>query len=165
MKIVHNTPEKLVLTFVPWVFATVLSALLLGVVGFGLNALFTGDVSAAFWGLLVIPAFVLLFLVIFVRRDDLILDRDSNLLELRHSTFLGRTRVQHRLEHLREAKLQSSRSESANTYRIALVLDGGMDAGTHAVTPIYINGPGPERGVAAINAWLAQDVDSAPPQA
>ncbi|WP_400086070.1 hypothetical protein [Yoonia sp. R78084] len=160
MKIVHDTPEKLVLSFVPWVFATVLSALLLGVVGFGLNALFTGDVSAAFWGLFAIPLFMLLFLVIFVRRDDLILDRDRNLLELRHSTFRGRTRVRHKLEHLKEAKLQSSRSENANTYRITLVLDGGMDAGTHAVTPIYASGRGAERGVAAINAWLAQDVDS-----
>ncbi|PJI85246.1 hypothetical protein BC777_3246 [Yoonia maricola] len=166
MKIVRNTPEQLVLRSVPWIIAIMLSAMLLGVIAFGLNALFEGDLADTFWGLFAIPLFVSIFLVIFVRRDDLILDRNLNLLELRHSTFRGRTRVQHKLEHLHRAKLQSSRSnKGSTTYRIALVLDGGMDAGTHPVTPVYASGNGAKRGVEAINDWLAQYVDSHQSQA
>ena len=74
--------------------------------------------------------------------------------------------MQHKLEHLQKSELQSSKStNSGMTYRIALVLDGGMDAGTHPVTPVYVSGNGAKRGVEAINTWLAQDVDSRPPQA
>ncbi|MGJ8586826.1 MAG: hypothetical protein ACSHXW_01615 [Yoonia sp.] len=166
MKIVHNTPNQLVLRSVPWIVAITLGAVLLGVIAFGLNALFDGDLVDTFWGLFAIPLFLAIFLAVFVRRDDLILDRNRNLLELRHSTFRGRTRVQHKLEHLQKAELQSSKStNSGMTYRIALVLDGGMDAGTHPVTPVYVSGNGAKRGVEAINTWLAQDVDSRPPQA
>ena len=151
---------------VPWVIAIMLSGMLLAVISFGLKAFFEGNGEDAFWGLLAIPLFIIIFIVVFVRRDDLILDRSRNLLELRHSTFRGRTRVQHRLEHLERAKLQSSRSsKGGKTYRIALVLDGGMDAGTHPVTPVYTSGNGAKHGVEAINAWLAQDVDSGNRQA
>ena len=109
----------------------------------------------AFWGLLGIPLFLSLFIFAFVRRDDLILDRSRNLLELRHSTFRGRTKVQHKLEHLERAIVQSSRSsKGGTTHRIALILDGGMDEGTHPVTPVYVSGNGAKRGVDAINAWL-----------
>lgn len=166
MRIVRNTPEQLILRSVPWVIAIILSGFLLAVVGFGLKSLFEGHRQDAFWGLLAIPLFLSIFIVAFVRRDDLILDRSRNLLELRHSTFRGRTKVQHRLEHLERAKLESSRtSKGGKTYRIALVLNGGMDAGTHPVTPVYVSGNGAKRGVEAINAWLAQDVDSQDSQA
>jgi len=166
MKIVRNTSDQLILRSVPWVIAIMLSVFLLAVIGFGLSSLFEGNTTDAFWGLLAIPLFLTLFIVIFVRRDDLILDRSRNLLELRHSTFRGRTKVQHKLEHLNRATLQSSRSsKGATTHRIALVLDGGMDAGTHPATPVYVSGNGAKHGVDAINAWLAQDVDSHQSQA
>lgn len=166
MRIVRNTPEQLVLRSIPWIIAIMLSVFLLAVISFGLNSLFEGNRTDAFWGLLAIPLFVSIFIMVFVRRDDLILDRSRNLLELRHSTFRGRTKIQHKLEHLKQAKLQSSRSnKGGTTYRIALVLDGGMDAGIHPVTPVYVSGNGAKHGVEAINAWLAQDVDSHPPQA
>ena len=166
MKIVRNTPQQLILRSVPWVVAFMLSALLLGVVAFGLNALFEGNLTDTFWGLFAIPLFISIFLVVFVRRDDLILDRSRNLLELRHSTFRGRTSVQHKLEHLERAMIQSSQSDSGGkTYRIALVLNGGMDAGTHPVTAVYASGNGAKRGADAINNWISQDVDSQPRQA
>lgn len=166
MKIVRNTPEQLILRSIPWVIAIILSVFLLAVIAFGLNALFAGDHGGAFWGLIALPLFVGLFLVIFVRRDEVILDRNRDLLELRHSTFRGRTRVQHELRHLERAKLESQESrKNGTTYRIALVLNGGMDEGIHPVTPVYASGNGAKLGVEAINTWLAQHVDSARPQA
>ena len=166
MRIVRNTPEQLIFRSVPWVVAILLSVFLLAVISFGLKSLFEGNKTDAFWGLIAIPLFLSIFMVVFVRRDDLILDRSRNQIELRHSTFRGRTKVQHKLSHLAGAKLQSNRtSKGGMTYRIALVLDGGMDAGTHPVTPVYASGNGAKRGVEAINTWLAQDVDSRPRQA
>jgi len=166
MKIVRNTPEQLILRSTPWVMAALLSVFLLVMIAVGLNALSQGDINGAFWGLFILPLIMAVFLVLFVRRDDLVLDRGQNLLELRHSTFRGRTRVRHKLEHLDRAVLQSSRStKGGTTYRIALVLEGGMDKGIHPVTPIYASGSGAERAVDAINKWLARDVDSAPRQA
>ncbi|MEJ8561431.1 hypothetical protein QTO30_09540 [Yoonia sp. GPGPB17] len=160
MKIVRNTPEQLVLRSVPWFIAITLSAAFLAVIAFGLNALFEGNMTDTFWGLIAIPLFLALFLAVFVRRDDLLLDRSRNLLELRHSTFRGRTRIQHKLEHLERAMVQSSRtSKGGTTYRIALVLNGGMDAGTHPVTPVYTGGNGAKRGVKTINDWLAQGIN------
>lgn len=166
MKIVHDRPEQLILRSAPWLMAVLLSVFLLVMIAAGLNALSKGDLSGAFWGLFALPLILAVFLVLFVRRDDLVLDRNRNQLELRHSTFRGRRRVRHKLEHLDRAVLQSSRSrKGGTTYRVALVLKGGMDEGTHPVTPIYTSGNGAERAVEAINTWLAQDVDSAPRQA
>jgi hypothetical protein len=155
MKIVRNTKDQLILTSVPWIIAIVFLCALLGMLAFGISGLFDGDWLKAMGGLIGFPAFLALFIVAFVRRDDLILDRTRNLVELRHSTFLGRTRVKHTLGDLGKAELQSSSSDGDTTYRIALVLETGMDQGTHPVTPVYSNDKGAQRGVAAINAWLA----------
>ena len=161
MKVIYNTPEQLILRSRPWLLAVVFGACILGSVAFGLNALVAGERGQALWGLIAIPAFLALFLVIFVRRDDVILDRSRDLLELRHSTLLGRRKVQHRLADLERAMVQSdNKSDDGPTYRVALVLHGGMDAGTHPVTPVYSGGDGAKRAADAINAWLSMDVDS-----
>ena len=167
MKIAHNTPEQLVLKSVPWFLVITLSILLLVAVAFGMNALSTGALVPAFFYSIVAPLVIAALLVLFARRDDLILDRHHNLLELRHSTLRGRTRVQHKLEHLQEAELQSRkwRKDNKTYYRVALVLNGGMDAGTHPITSSYTGGNGSKRAVDAINAWLAQDIDSGQQQA
>jgi hypothetical protein len=166
MKIVRNTPDQLILRSVPWLIAIMLSGFLIGTVSFGLTGLLGGNLQDAFWGLFAIPLFLAVFFAAFVRRDDVILDRSRDLLELRHSTLRGRTKIAHKLSHLTHAKLESSRtSKGARTYRIALVLEGGMDKGTHPATPVYTSGSGAKRGVDAINAWLSLDVDSRHAQA
>lgn len=166
MKVVRNTEDQLVLSAVPWIMGLILCGLFILIINFGLTSFFEGNSTDAFWGLVGIPAFLAIFIVVFIRRDDLMLDRRRNLVELRHSTFRGRTRVQHELEHLERAIVQTSRnSKGSETHRIAIILSGGMDAGTHPITPIYAGGRAAKRGAAAINAWLAMDVDSPRTQA
>lgn len=160
MKVVRNTQDQLILRSVPWIITITLCAAFLGVIAFGLSALFAGNMSEAFWGLLAIPAFLSIFIVAFVRRDEVMFDRSRDLIEMRHSTFFGRKSVKHRLSNLGRAKLESSRSENGMTYRIAIELVDGMDKGMHPLTPVYVSGNGAKRGVAAINDWLARDVDS-----
>lgn len=158
MKVIRHTDEQLILRSVPWVMSILLCAAFVGVIGFGLSGFFTGNQTDAFWGLLALPAFLSIFLVAFIRRDEVILDRSRNLLELRHSTFLGRTRVRHELHNLERALVQTSNSDDGGrTHRAALILHGGMDAGTHPVTPVYVSGDGAKRAVDIINAWLAAE--------
>jgi len=156
MKIVRNTPDQLILRSVPWILSVTIGICILVSVGFGLNGLLTGLLTEAFWGMIGIPAFVAIFIAVFVRRDDLILDRSRDLLEMRHSTVFGRTKVQHQLRHLESAVVQTQPgdAEGGPTHRIALVLSGGMDAGTHPVTPVYVGGNGARRAADAINDWL-----------
>ncbi len=166
MKIVRNTPEQLILRSAPWLLAVLFGGFILVSIGFGLNAVLAGDWGESFWGLIGIPAFMGIFAVIFVRRDDVILDRSRDLLELRHSTFLGRRKIRHKLGDLERAIVQTSNSgDGGPTHRIALVLAGGMDAGTHPVTPVYASGSEAQQAVEAINAWLSEDVDLAKAEA
>ncbi|MEJ6404010.1 hypothetical protein [Yoonia sp. 2307UL14-13] len=161
MKIIRNTPEQLILRSVPWFMAALLSIFLLAVIGFGMQSFFEGDREGAFWGLLGIPAFLGIFLIAFIRRDEVILDRTRNLVEMHHSTFLGRKRVRHELQNLERAMVQAHYgSKGGKTHRVALVLSGGMDVGRHPVTPVYSGGRSAHRAMEAINIWLAMDVDS-----
>ena len=165
MKIVQNTPDQLILKSTPWLFGLILSAGIVISVGFGLNAASSANWTEAFWGVIGIPAFLALFLVIFIRRDDLILDRGQMTVELRHATFFGKRRIVHDLSHLERAVIQKGTSQKSDTYRVAIVLNGGMDAGTHPVTEIYSSGNGAQIAADAINGWLSQSVDSTPLQA
>ncbi len=161
MKTLRETPDELVLTSRPWFLGIVISACLLGTLGFGLSALGTGNGKDIFWGLFFIPLVLVLALVVFVRRDDLILDRSRSVVEFRHATFLGRKRQQWPLSDVERAIVQTSRSEDGKTHRVALV----MQSGAHPVTPVYSGGKGAENAVAQINRWLANTVDSARPDA
>ena len=165
MRIIRNTTDQLILRSVPWLIAVMLSIFLLGTIAFGLQAFFEGDRAGALWGGFLIPAFLAVFFVAFVRRDEAILDRSRDLLELRHATLLRRHKVRHQLQHLDRAIVQTSSGKNGTTHRVALILNGGMDAGTHPVTPIYVSGRGAQKATDAINAWLVQDVDSGAPQA
>lgn len=165
MKVVRNTPEQLILRSVPWVLGIIFAGAILGMTAAALNGLLEGDYTFALMMMLFGPVFMGLFFALFIRRDDLILDRSRDLLELRHATVLGRHKVQHKLQHLSKAMVQTSNSDNAKTHRVALVLESGMDAGVHPVTEVYTSGYGATRAVDAINAWLALDVDSATPRA
>lgn len=157
MKVVRNTPDQLILRSRPWLIAVVFGGLILGSVAFGLNALAAGNVGESFWGLIAIPTFLAIFVACFVRRDDLILDRRLDLLELRHSTVFGRQKIKHKLSNFECAIMQTSNSgDGGPTHRVALILHSGMDAGTHPVTPVYVSGNGAKRAVDAINTWLRQ---------
>lgn len=165
MKVVRNTPDQLILKSTPWLFGLLLSAGILVSVSLGLSSIGRENWTDVFWGVIGVPAFLALFMVIFVRRDDLILDRQQNIAELRHATFFGRKRIRHELAHLDRAIVQQGTSRNSTTYRVAIILNGGMDAGTHPVTEVYASGNGARTAADAINAWLAGPVDSGPPQA
>lgn len=166
MKIVRNTPEQLIIRNAPWVIGIVLALGILALSAASLYGIAQRDYKFAAIMFACGPIFVGLFFAIFVRRDDLVLDRSRDLIELRHATVRGRHKVRHDLRNLEQAVIQTHDSgKGVPTHRVAIVLNGGMDAGTHPITPVYTSGYAAERAANAINAWLAKDVDSSAPQA
>ena len=167
MKIVRNTPNQLILQSVPWAFGIGLIAAILGVSAGSLAGFLTGNYLQG-TVLLLSAAFLGLFFALFVRRDDLILERSWNLIELSHASLFGRHKVRHELQDLKEVIVQTQDSAprggsnsqyNGPTHRAVLVLDGGMDAGNHPVTENYAGGLGAKLAAEAINTWLALDVD------
>lgn len=157
MKIVRNTPEQLILQNVPWMMSGLLALAILGMTAGCLYNLTAGEYKTAAMLFFCGPVFMGLFFAAFVQRDDLILDRSRNLIELRNATMFSRTKTHHDLTHLEKAVVQTKYSSGdgpSRTHQIALVLNGGTDTGAHPVTGVYTSGSGSERAADAINAWL-----------
>ena len=166
MQIERNTSEQLVVQDIPWAVGIVLCAGIITLMGWALFELSHDDVMTALMLIVVSMGCGVIFCFA-VRRIDVLCDRPQNLLEIRQSTVFRRTRVQHKLENLARAEVESMsdpRHPRKKFHRIALILDGGMDEGTHPLTDGYEHGRRAERAAKAIahtiNDWLAQDVDS-----
>ncbi len=99
-------------------------------------------------------AFFALFFWVFVRRNQLLLDRRAGTVTLRRRTLSRYSETIHDLDHLSRAIVQTSRGDDSDTHRMALILSGGMDAGTHPFTAVYTSGTGARRAADAVNAWL-----------
>ncbi|WP_281981018.1 hypothetical protein [Thalassorhabdomicrobium marinisediminis] len=155
MKIVSQTPELLILENQPWLIAVILGGMSLGFVALGVGVMASGDVVAGLVVILIVGAFFGLFLWAFVRRNQLILDRTAGTLTHRRRTLRGYRETVHELAHLQEAVIQSSSGSGSNTHRMAYVLGGGMDVGTHPFTEVYTSGRGAQTAVQAVNGWLA----------
>lgn len=157
MKIVRDTEDQLILANTPWLLSLGLVAFTLVFVGVSLMRLGENQ-----WqGLLMVVgslAFGGVFLVAFVRKTQLILDRTSNTVVLRRRGLLGYSEDVYDLDDLARAITQTSRSgEGTTTRRAALTFRSGPHKGTHPVTIVYTSGRGPARAVDAINAWLGRD--------
>lgn len=157
MKVVRDHPRQLILEDRPLLVTVVLSAMALIFIALGLGTVMAGEVAfGLLWLGFTVPFFAL-FLVIFIRRNQLILDAGTGEVIHRRKTLLGYSQHVRELRHLDRAIVQTSRSsEGGSTHRMALVYGGGMDEGTHPFTAVYTSGKGARRGTEAVNAWLEQ---------
>ncbi len=155
MKIVRDIPQQLILENRPVLITVLLSVMALVFVGSGAGIMASGEVwFGLFWLGFTIPFFGLFF-VLFVRRNQLILDAEAGTVTHRRKSLLNYTEVVHDLADLGEAIVETSHSgEGGATHRMSLVLTGGMDAGTHPFTLAYTSGRGARRGADAVNRWL-----------
>ncbi|PCH75254.1 MAG: hypothetical protein COC12_01470 [Rhodobacteraceae bacterium] len=154
MKVTRDTPDQLIIANSPWLIGLMLIIFILIFVGAGLLVMteefWIGLLFAGFGGGIGLGAFVA-----FVSRVQLILDRPTNSVTLRARSLFGFSEVRHALSDLTRAELDSTTESKGGTlYRPALVLTGGMSAGTHPILNAYTNGTSPQRMVAAINTWL-----------
>lgn len=154
MKVTRDTPEQLIVENNPIWLAIFVSLFGLLFVGIGIANL-GNDPAMALPFILGGLGIAIGFNMIFIRRTQVILDAPRDLVELRRKSWLGYTRMTWQLRYLDRAVVQTSRSGDSKTYRAALIIDGGMDAGTHPITLVYASGRGARRGADAINGWLA----------
>ncbi len=157
MKILKNTPDRFELRFVPWILGIAFSAVILVTSGAGLRSLLSGEWKDAFVLFLIGPVFVGLAFALMVRRDDLILDRTTGTIEIRHRTVFGRKTEYFDLARLEQASTQTHYANDSNRqHRVALILSGDHPKDVINVTPVYSGGPDAKRAADAINAWHKQ---------
>ena len=152
MKILYNTPERLIVEHKPvWiaVFITLFSLIFIAV-----GLLMTRE---TLFGLVFVGVglfFGVVFSLVFVKRTQVIFDRTAQTVELRRKSLQRYTRRDWDLRHFERAMVQSTTSdEGTKMYRPTLVFSGGMDAGKHPIVSSYQSGKGAQRLVDAINGW------------
>ncbi|TNF62707.1 MAG: hypothetical protein EP307_06440 [Rhodobacteraceae bacterium] len=154
MKVIHNTPEQLIVEETPWLLGIMLIFFILCFVGPGLFLVFQGELMGLFFAA-VGGGLGLMGLIVFVQRVQVILDGAGNRVILRRRTMLRYTQIEHALSDLSEARLDMTRGSKGGTlYRPVLIFDRGMSAGDHPIIEAYTSGRGPGRAVDAINGWL-----------
>lgn len=153
MKIARNTPDQLILDDAPWWLGITLVVAILICVAVSFACLRSGALGNGVIFFLVGVPFLGAFFAIFVRRNQLILDRVSGKIIHRRSTVAGRREVVHYLENLDRAIVETMHGETS-THRMTLELSGGMDAGLHPFTKVYSSGPGARLAADAVNDWL-----------
>tara|TARA_R110002126_G_scaffold91397_1_gene217564 strand:- start:9 stop:527 length:519 start_codon:yes stop_codon:yes gene_type:complete len=156
MKVLQDSPDRLLLDETPWVLALMLTVFILIFAGSGLFIMSAepmfGLVFAVFGG--GIGAVVLIALV---QRLQIILDRAAGTVTIRRKSMLRYDQVVHALEDVSHAELETTIGSKGTTLaRPVLVLSRGMSAGRHPLISAYSNLSGPPKMVEAINRWLGQ---------
>ncbi|WP_170377457.1 hypothetical protein [Ruegeria atlantica] len=168
MKVTRNTSNQLILSDTPWFIGITLVLFILIFVGLGLFLMTEGGEAILFGLIFALGGGGLGFgaFCAFVRRVQVILDRDKDSIVIRRHSVFGYDAVEHMLSNLSHAEIETTISRSnkgsSTLYRPVLILDKGMSAGRHPIVDAYSSGRGAHRLVDAVNEWLpARKVDSA----
>lgn len=168
MKVTRNTSNQLILSDTPWFIGITLVLFILIFVGLGLFLMTEGGEAILFGLIFALGGGGLGFgaFCAFVRRVQVILDRDKDSIVIRRHSVFGYDAVEHMLSNLSHAEIETTISRSnkgsSTLYRPVLILDKGMSAGRHPIVEAYSSGRGAHRLVDAVNEWLpARKVDSA----
>lgn len=163
MKITHNTDRHLILDWTPWGLGSGLIALIILFLAIAMVVpMADGDIDPMWW----LFAFMFLIgaglwgmmLVLFVKRRQLVLDRETGKITLRIRSFLKATEQRHDLTRLTAAALDYDYGEGLTLQRPVLVLASRRNGGADRRVPIhsyYTSGDEPGRVVDLINDWLA----------
>ena len=162
MKIKRENDTQLILDYAPWFMSLVMVFMVVAAVGMGLVFVGVGiDSGMAIFTIMgvVAPLFsiglVIIVMRVFVKRVQVIFDRDAGTITFQTRTMRGYSEVVHDLANLEHAVLKQSRdSEGRTLSKAVIVLSGGMSAGEHPLTNVATNGNGPRNAVNAINRWI-----------
>ncbi|WP_208348353.1 hypothetical protein [Pseudaestuariivita rosea] len=159
MKVVENTSDRLFLRDAPWFMSSLLTgAIVLMCYVTWQRYLEVGFQQAALMGVFAIGLPALGF-VLLVRRDELILDRATGVMEIRHTTLFGYQREEEPLDRLEQASTQTHHTSNGNTrHRVALILSGDPKKDIRNISPAYGAGPHSKDAADIINRWLKEGV-------
>jgi len=165
MKVIENTPDRLLLRKLPWIMGS-LFAVIIVIISHALWRLIqSGDWQAgSVIALTIALCSIVAPAVIFTRYDELILDRKSGTIQSRHISVFQRKSEELDLNLLESASTQThyGRGESAHTYRLVLILKDHPDRDSsthptkdiHAPSPVYSGGKDAKKTAEIINTWL-----------
>ncbi|RLJ60716.1 hypothetical protein BCF46_0919 [Litoreibacter meonggei] len=152
MKVTRNIPEQLIVENRPWITSLVLAAGGLLFIGIGISTFLSGELMGLV--IMVIGLGPLGMLVPFSRRTQALFLRPEGKLIIRRRSLLGGSVIEHSLDEIGQAIVQSSSGDSGDTHRVALIFPDGQSAGIHPLTQVYDNFGDHQVMANTINAWL-----------
>jgi len=154
MKVIQNTPTRLVVQERPWLVSLIVCLVILAMTSEGIALLYQGDFVVSFYILLFALVVALLILFLVARRVQVILDTVSNQMIIRRKPMTQFTSFTHDFNDLSHAYVETQGDSDGDTHRPVFVLVGGISAGEHHMTIYTQSGLGPEHIVTAVNDWL-----------
>lgn len=152
MKIVEDTPDRLVIRHVPWLVIVVLVVLFALFLPAVVNGLLVGALGRV-WPFM--AALLFLFGVgwIMIHPVRIILDADRGEMEVLRISLVSRHHVAYPLEEVDRTEVKSWETEESRQSMLLVHLDRGDSAGWHDVTRASNMG-NPWVAAKAINRWL-----------
>lgn len=147
MKVTRDTPAHLIVEDNPIWVAVLTGGLALVFTAIALGLIFAGELFGAFFFIGTLVGGLTMFL--FVRRVQVIFDRDAETLTIQRKNLAGARQVVHGLDEVKEAILEGM----GNQKRVTLVMRG-QSAGHHPLTMAYSNVGDHHNVAGAINRWL-----------
>ncbi|WP_298974758.1 hypothetical protein [uncultured Roseobacter sp.] len=163
MKILIDTPDRLVIESRPILLSLALVAMILVLLYAAFSAYSAEEIGKAFFILVITIVLMGPSLWFAVERVQVVFDRRAQTCSLHKRRMSGDERQTHPLSDVTRAMIQTRKGDhdNADTHRIALVLGADRLEKRHGLTQSYRSGPQAEKVVQRINAWL----DSARPKA
>ena len=153
MKIVENTPDRLILGNTPWLLGLSMIAVILIFVGLGLNLVISGEILPGVMFAVVGGGLGGLAFVGFVRRTQLVLDAPGDTVTLRSRSMLGYKLREFRLSEVDSAFAEApSDSDTKGVYRPVLLL---KSAERVPILLAFTSGRGARVAAQAINDWMS----------
>jgi hypothetical protein len=158
MKIVRQTPERMVLLHRPLLLCGVLAAGALLLMGVGLWNLATDEWFKGAVALLATAALTVPALWFAAESVDVVLDADAGTCTIDTRRLSGPLHETINLSGIERAMVQTHKGpgDTSGAHRVALVLSPGRLEDRRALTPGYAGGRGAADVVARINAWLEE---------
>jgi hypothetical protein len=158
MKLIEDTPARLVVEDRPWIIGTALTLSILLCLALAMGLYRESGWLTLGFGLASLLLVVLF--VVFVRRVIVIFDRDARALVIRTRSLTGDSKTALALADVTGAEVETSRSTSTSndgsrsvsvTHRPVLT----TRTGPIPLTQVYSSGSGAETIAAAVNRWLS----------
>lgn len=155
MKITRDSPDQLIIAYIPWVMSLLLAGFILIFAGVGLSLLFDGELVGLVFGVFGAGIGGICF-VVFVRRVQVIFDRPKQTFTLRRRSVFGYKENTRALGDVDHAILEhSTNSDGQRLDRPTVVMKRGKGDLRVPIVTAYSNIGGSGDIVQAINRWLA----------
>jgi len=153
MRVVSQSPERLVIEERPWFWGVFYIAFILSFSWAALQSALRAEFLGAALAASVAAGVTFLFLR-YVERVWLVLDRAGGTAEFRRRGMRGLRREAYPLERVKSALAQRNSSGEGDTWRLVLLIEGASPV---PMTPYYQSGKGTRRCVEAVEGWLAEN--------